>query len=72
MFQTSRVLRRGVVGLLLSLQAGGSPLAGSPRLFIQDIPSHPPHLQAFSIRRVTMRHPVVAGGIFNMALQLNQ
>jgi hypothetical protein len=40
------IKRRGVVSSSTKHQAGGPPLAGCPRLFIQCIRSYPPYLQA--------------------------
>jgi hypothetical protein len=56
-FVIAYILRRGVV---CQPQAGGSPLVGCPRLFIQYIRSYSPYLEAvFSIRNLRTRHAVV-------------
>jgi hypothetical protein len=50
--------------------AGGPPLAGRPRLFIQYIRNYSPYLEAISsIHSLRMRHAVVTRDMLNVVLR---
>jgi hypothetical protein len=62
-------LRLGIVSPTPNPQAGGPPLVGCPRLFVQYIRSYPPYLEAVSsICNLRTHYAVVTRDPCNMVL----